>query len=335
MKRDECIFISVIIPAYNEERNIAACLSSIFESSYSNFEVIVIDDNSNDQTLNIIDKFPCKVIKMEKNAGQARARNLGVHASHGDILIFLDADIAVEKDTLAQMVESLQNKPNVSALFGSFQKNTISNNFFTVYKNLRHHFTHQNSRKYAATFCGGFGAMRRNVFIEIGGFNEKFRFLEDIELGYRLYKQNHKIYLDKNIQVTHHKLYNFWSLTKSDFTERAIPWTKLMLANKMFKNDLNTRDNNIISVFIAFIMLLNLLLVCVCPETILAFFPLFATFLIYNRKFYLYVLKETNVIFTLKSILMNWFSYFYSGIGLAIASLSFFNENFIRRLSNR
>ncbi len=335
MNNDDYTFISVIVPVYNEEINIAVCLSSIYDSTYSNFEVIVVDDNSNDRTLSIVNRFPCSIIKLEKNAGQARARNVGVQASRGDILIFLDADIAIEKNTLALMVESLQNRPDVSALFGSFQKNTAPNNFFTVYKNLRHHFTHQTSRNNASTFCGGFGAIRRDAFIEIGGFNESFRTLEDIELGYRLYRQNYKIYLDRDIQVTHYKHYTFWGLTKSDFMDRAIPWTKLMLTNKIFKNDLNTRSNHIISVFISSLLLLNLFVICISPKTILAFIPLIVIFLLCNRRFYLYILKETNVIFTIKSILMNWFSYFYSGVGLTIALIGFFNENVIKRLSDR
>jgi len=334
MEVDKCIFISVIVPVYNDEKNIAICLSSINSSEYSNFEVTVVDDNSNDRTLSIIEKFPCKIIKLEKNLGQARARNVGAKASHGEILIFFDSDIVIEKNTISQMVESLQNRPDISALFGSFQKNTISDNFFTVYKNLRHHFTHQNSRNNASTFCGGFGAIRRDVFSEIGGFNEDYRVLEDIELGYRLHKANHKIYLDSSIQVTHYKNYTFWSLTKSDLMDRAIPWTKLMLTNKIFKNDLNTRTNHVVSVLISLIMFFNFLLIYIFPKTILVFIPLLAALLFLNRKFYLYILKETNVIFTLKSILMNWFSYFYSGIGLVIALLSFSKDFYFKRVSN-
>jgi methyltransferase, FkbM family len=323
MEEGKCLFVSVIIPVYNDEKNIAICLSSINNSEYSNFEVIIVDDNSNDRTLSIIEDFPCKTIKLEENSGQARARNIGAKASHGEILIFFDSDIAIEKDTLAQMVESLQNRPDTSALFGSFQKNTISDSFFTVYKNLRHHFTHQNSRNNASTFCGRFGAVRRDVFFEIGGFNEDYRVLEDIELGYRLCKSNHKIYLDSSIPVTHYKNYTFESLIKSDFMDRAIPWTKLILTNKVFKNDLNTRTNHVISVLISFIIFFNVLLIYIFPKITYVFIPLFATFLFLNRRFYLYILNKTNVIFTVKSILLNWFSYFYSSIGLVIALLSF------------
>lgn len=324
------ISVSVIIPSYNAEKTITICLRSIYSSDYKNFEIIVVDDNSSDQTVHLISEFPCKIIQMNKNAGPAKARNIGVEASFGDILVFFDADVIIEKDTIQRMVETFQEKPDISALFCSFKKSTIPKNFFTEYKNLRHHYTHQISQDYATTFCSGFGAIKREVFIKMNGFNENHRVLEDIELGYRLYKEGYKIYLKKDIQLIHCKEYSFLSLIKSDFFDRAIPWTKLMLTNKIFKNDLNTKSRNIISVFVSFVILLNLMVFLIIPESLIIFMLLITWFLFLNRRYFVFVLKEKSFIFTLKSIIMNWFSYLYSGVGLVVALIGFLNDSYIK-----
>ena len=63
--------LSIIIPSYNSIKTIDKCLSSIFNSRYNNYEVIVVSDNSNDNSDNIIKKYPCKLIKLNKNVGAA------------------------------------------------------------------------------------------------------------------------------------------------------------------------------------------------------------------------------------------------------------------------
>jgi len=240
--------VSVIIPAYNSEKTIKDCLQSVFNSEYHPLEVILVDDHSADQTLNKAAGFPCKVVKLSRNLGAATARNQGVEVSRGEILFFLDSDIIIERDTIKKIIETFQNRPGISALFCSYQKNTLPSNFYSVYKNLLHHYTHQTAREDAATFCSGFGAIRRNIFLEFGGFDEHCRSLEDIDLGYRLYKRGHKIYLNKNIQVTHCKYYSLWSLMKSDVLRRAKPWTEMMLDKKIFRSDLNLKPENLFSV---------------------------------------------------------------------------------------
>jgi len=320
------VLISIIIPVYNGEKTVGDCLKSVFNSDYKDFEVVVVDDNSTDHTVNIVNGFPCKVIKMRRNVGAAVARNRGAEASFGKILFFLDSDIIIEKNTLGQILQTFENKPDISALFCSYQKNTIPTNFVSVYKNRCHHYTHQISNEDAATFFSGFGAIKREVFFRLGGFNEDYRSLEDIVLGYRLYQSGYKIYLNKKIQVTHCKRYSFLSLIKSDVLNRAIPWTKIMLDKKIYRNDLNTKTNNALSVPIAFMMLFNLPLLYFFPKSAYIIVCLLVFFLILNQHFYSFVLKEKGISFTIKTILMSWFNYLYSGLGLIIGILAFLKE---------
>lgn len=323
-------FVSIIIPVYNAEKTVGDCLKSVYTSTYTDFEVVVVDDNSTDDSLNIVNQFPCKIIRMAENSGPASARNRGAEASRGEILFFLDSDIIIERNTLEQIVKSFRSKHNITALFCSYQKNTISSNFYSQYKNFVHHYTHQNSFEDAATFCGGFGAIKREPFFKFAGFDENYRSLEDMEFGYRLYKAGCKIYLNKEIQVTHCKNYTFVSLIKSDVLNRAIPWTKLMLHSKLFRSDLNVKLNNVLSVPLAFLILFNLPLIYFLPKSAFVFLLLCGLFLILNQRFFRFALKERGTGFTIKTILMNWFSYLYSGVGLVIGFFSFLKESYLK-----
>lgn len=317
------ILVSVIIPVFNGEKTIKRCLESVFQSENSNFEVIVVDDSSTDHSVSIACQFPCRVMRMEKNAGAAAARNKGAEVSTGELLFFLDADIIIEKNTLKQVIETFHCRPDISALFCSYQKQTFPTNFFSTYKNLVHHYTHQTARADAATFCGGFGAIKKEVFLQFHGFDESRRSLEDIELGYRLHQAGHKIYLNKQIQVTHCKQYSLLGLIKSDLLHRAIPWTQIMLEKKIFRSDLNTKIHNVLSLPVAFLLLLSVFLLPFFSYSRVVFFVLVGLFLLLNYDFYLFVLREKGALFTAKTIVMHWCTYLYSGVGLVFGFIAF------------
>jgi GT2 family glycosyltransferase len=318
--------ISVIIPVHNGAGTIAQCLAVVGTSDYPDYEIIVVDDGSCDETLGIVSGFPCRVIALPLNRGPASARNQGARTAKGELLFFLDSDVSVTSTTLTDVAASFASRPEISALFCSYQRETIPWNFFTDYKNLVHHYTHQTARGDAATFCGGFGAIRRKVFLAMGGFDENHRMLEDVELGYRLYQAGHKIFLNKTIQLTHHKRYSLLGLIKSDLFGRAIPWTRIMLRKRIIRNDLNTRVHNSLSVVVAFAFLLALpaaVLVSYGPAVATA---LLLSFLMLNHDFLGFVRREKGLVFTLQTIGMLWITYLYSGVGLLLGIGSFLAE---------
>ena len=327
---DNIPFISVIIPVYNGAATIGECLRSVFSSDYENCEVIVVDDYSSDSTLDIAGEFPCQTISLPAHAGTSAARNQGASTSRGEILFFLDSDIIAEPDTLSRIAAAFAARPTISALFCSYQKDTVPRNFISVYKNLLHHYTHQTSHERAATFCGGFGAIKREVFFQTGGFNENHYSLEDMDLGYRLHQSGHEIFLDKTIQLTHCKRYTLFSLVKSDVVNRAIPWTRLMLDKRIYRNDLNTKTSNALSVPVAFLLLLDLLLLFFSTAAIYPLPFLVLAFLILNRDFFCFIYREKGSIFTIRAIALNWFGYLYSGVGLMLGILAFLKEKLIR-----
>ena len=92
--------ISVIIPVYNASLTLKECLDSVFESNYKNFEVIVVSDFSSDNSIEIAKNYKCKIIELDENKGPAFARNKGAEESQGDIFLFLDSDVIINKNSL-------------------------------------------------------------------------------------------------------------------------------------------------------------------------------------------------------------------------------------------
>lgn len=316
--------LSVIIPVYNDRDNLVKCLDSLEKSLLSDYRLIIVDDGSDDGVGEVAESRCDHFVRVEQNAGQAGARNLGARLASSDLLFFLDADITVEPDTLGRVVGEFNANPEFSALFCSYQEDTPAGNFSSQYKNLQHHFTHQVSLREAATFCGGFGAIRRLVFDQIGGFAQDMRFMEDVDLGYRLHAAGHRILLCPAIQLTHNKRYSLFSLVKSDVFQRAVPWTRVMLERRIFRNDLNTSSNNIASVAIVFMMILALFLYRgSASELAWIQLGLLLVLVWLNRQFLGFVRRVRGNIFAIRAVAMTWLQYAYSGMGLVLGGLAF------------
>jgi GT2 family glycosyltransferase len=307
--------ISVVIPVYNGSLFLEQCLKAVFCSDFSSFEVIVIDDHSSDGSAAIARRFPCKVLESAMNVGPAAARNTGAAGACGRIFFFLDADILVKRNSLSLIAATMEADLELAALFGSYERKTVPRDFVSRYKNLVHHYTHQNSREDAYTFCSGFGAIRREVFEKLGGFDPECRFLEDVELGYRMSRVGLRVRLCRNLQMTHCKQYTVGSLIRSDLFGRAIPWTRLILDTGIVRNDLNTQWNNVLSVPVAF-----LLLVSPALPGARATVPLLACVLVLlNVGLLSLTYAEGGILFALQSCFLCWLGYIYSGVGVMFA----------------
>ncbi|NIU02276.1 MAG: glycosyltransferase [Nitrosopumilaceae archaeon] len=235
------VILSVIIPVRNTPNLLQKCLEKINSSHYHNYEVIVVDDASTDETPEIAAKMGAKVLRLSENVGPAQARNQGVEIAAGTYIFFIDADVLVHSDTLDKVVQTFEQNPEVDAVFGSYDTKPSALNIMSQYKNLFHHFVHQESREEATTFWSGCGAIKKAVFQKLGGFDTYYQrpCIEDIELGVRLHKAGYKILLKKDIQVRHLKQWTFWGMLKADIQDRAIPWTELIMRENELPNDLN------------------------------------------------------------------------------------------------
>ena len=234
--------ISVIIPVHNGAATLGVCLDALAASSRLPDEIIVADDSSTDTSAAIAEKRGAQVLSLPNGPhGPAFARNQAVKMATGDVLVFLDADVAVHADALGFMESHFMEQPAVGALFGSYDASPPAKGLVTRYKNLLHHYVHQHGRREADTFWAGCAAIRRSVFEAVGGFDEAYRkpSIEDIELGARLRRAGHRIWLCPDVQGTHLKRWTFTSWLRTDIFARAIPWTQLILKNASLPNALN------------------------------------------------------------------------------------------------
>ena len=103
---------SIIIPVYNVEKYIKKCLDSIFDQSFKAYEVIVVNDGTKDNSMDIIKEYNVKIIN-QKNQGLSEARNTGAKKAKGEYLIFIDSDDYIDKDLLKEINKSLKNNPDI------------------------------------------------------------------------------------------------------------------------------------------------------------------------------------------------------------------------------
>lgn len=103
---------SIIIPVYNVEKYIKKCLDSVFNQSYKDYEVIVVNDGTKDNSMDIVKQYDLTIVNQE-NAGLSAARNKGLEVSKGEYVLFLDSDDFIEKDLLKELNKSIKNKPDI------------------------------------------------------------------------------------------------------------------------------------------------------------------------------------------------------------------------------
>jgi glycosyltransferase involved in cell wall biosynthesis len=312
--------LSVIIPVYNAEDTFRDTLDSLFASKFKDFEVVLVDDASTDSSMEIARDYDCRVLTMEKNSGPSAARNRGASQARADILFFTDSDVIIQPVTIEKIMKVFEDNPDSSALIGCYTIDTPCSDFFSTFKNLVHHYTHKHSLDVAITFWAGCGAIRKEAFQSVNGFNEEYKTacIEDIELGYRLTAAGHKILLVKNINVTHNKKYDFIGMVKSDVFNRAVPWTALMLREGTMRSDLNTTRSNAVGLLSAYMILLCFILSPLYPPLLWLCLISIAALLVSNKHFYAYAYKFKGAGFMLKAIAMNFIVYLYSGVGLAL-----------------
>lgn len=200
-----------------------------------------MDDASTDDTFEVAGAMGARVIRLAERAGPAHARNRGADAAGGDVLLFIDADVCVQPDTVERVARRFAADPRLDALFGCYDDEPAAPDYLSQYRNLMHTFYHRQAREEASTFWSGCGAIRRETFAAHGGFDESRRrpSMEDIELGHRMYAAGRKIRLDRDLRVKHLKRWNLRRMMVTDVVGRGIPWVELILRDRHLPDDLN------------------------------------------------------------------------------------------------
>ncbi|HVO26473.1 MAG TPA: glycosyltransferase family A protein [Candidatus Margulisiibacteriota bacterium] len=317
--------LSVIIPVHNGAAMLQRCVTALQHSDLEDYECIVVDDGSTDDTAAIAATLPVTLVTLERCGGPARARNHGAARARGDILVFIDSDVCVHRETVRLLAAHLECNPATAAVFGSYDDTPADPHFVSQYKNLLHHYVHQRSSRDAWTFWAGCGAIRRDLFLRMGGFDESYvrPAVEDIDLGLRLRAQGERVDLAPEIQVTHLKRWTVTGLIRTDVFSRAIPWLLLMLRYRVVRRDLNVTAQDRASVALTWIMMVTAAaLACgaVSPRLAAALFAACAAGLcLANFDFYRFLARKRGVSFVLRALPLHWLYSWYCGLAVPMA----------------
>lgn len=319
------VTLSVIIPVYNSYALLKLCLKALKNSDITPDEVIIVDDGSTQELKSMTQEDKIKWIRIENGPkGPAYARNRGVEIAKSEILVFIDSDVMVHPDTLHLIQKKFQQDTTLSAIFGSYDDSPVAKGIVSQFRNLLHHYIHQQNGGKAYTFWAGCGAIKKKIFKELGGFNQTYQrpSIEDIELGYRLSLKGHLIELCPEIQVTHLKQWTLANMIKTDIFARAIPWTKLLHANPNIPYNLNVDTKSRFSAGIAGLLFISLVTMIFNPQFSALFLSLFILQLIINYDLFRFFLIKKNLGFLTGAILLYDLYLIYSSLTYIITSFS-------------
>jgi len=239
-RRERTMAVSLIIPNRNGSATIGLCLAAAVRSVTDRDEIIVVDDCSTDGSIEIIRKYPCRLIQLDRHSGAARARNVGAHHSRGDILLFTDADCLVQEDSLSLARTALvASGPNVM-VGGTYTAEPQDTDFYGRFQSV--FINHAETRRphdpdYIASHAM---ALWRSTFLQSGGFPEGFLpIIEDVEFSHRLRRGGAHLIMDPAIQVRH--IFAF-SLSRSlrNAVRKTRYWTRYSLGNRDLLADSGT-----------------------------------------------------------------------------------------------
>ncbi len=212
--------VSVIIPTYNRSDMVCECVESIFNSTYSNLEMIVVDNCSTDDTCQAIRKHwgdRVKLIELEENLMAAGGRNEGIKHATGDYLLFVDNDNIVEADMIELLVEAMEGDDSIGLVgplsINRYRDNTIwlasgDYQFFSSRPKTLHSGCRPEDvplkKRYSTCYSPNIMMVRRAAMDAVGGFDRSyFAMYEEADLGYRIKNAGYTEYIITDARTNH------------------------------------------------------------------------------------------------------------------------------------
>ncbi|MDP3791631.1 MAG: glycosyltransferase [Candidatus Omnitrophota bacterium] len=309
--------VSVIIPMYNASGCIESCLSAVSRQTAGDLEVLLVDDCSTDDTVQKAQSYPFKIIKTGKRISPAKVRNYGAKNASGDILVFVDADVMLNPDSVEEIINAI-SAPGTDSVFGIYAEDTPQPGFFSQFQNLFIVYRYERLSSPTDITCSFFFAIKKSVFEAIGEYNEEMSYYEDIELGKRLAKGGYHCKIDPKLRVTHLKYYNHLGLIK-DYLKKSAE-VGLYVKREGFSG--KVKDNAWpLSIKIAALSGLCLLFsISLLKITFVPFLLFFGVYNISIAPFLSYLVKARGLLFGLRSyvVLFEIYPVFLAGLSYGI-----------------
>ncbi len=281
--------ISIVIPNRNGAAVIRQCLSAAFASDHGSFEVVVVDDASEDASVEIIEQFPCKLVRLKERAGVSKARNAGARASSGELLFFVDNDCLLSRDALSIADASYGSRKDL-VLGGTYTRSPYDGDFFSSFQSvfINHFETKRLDPDYVAAHAMVVDA---ELFARSGGFIEDSFIgvaasVEDVELCHRLRREGCELAMNPDILVQH--VFRF-SLRRSlgNAVKKSRYWTTYSLANRDVLADSGTASHELkanVAVLLAHVLVVAASVALRQPWLLAGLVPLLALDLHVNRE---------------------------------------------------
>jgi glycosyltransferase involved in cell wall biosynthesis len=186
--------VSVIIPTYNSKKTLSKCLSSLKNQSYKNIEIIVVDNFSKDETVEIAKNYGAKVFQV--NAERAMAKNFGLKKAEGKYVCFIDSDMELTKDVIKESVELIERSERVGGVV--IPERSVGTSFWVVVRNFERSF-------YTSTYVESARFFRKDLAEKVGGFDESVILFEESTLPQKIKKLGYNVEVRINAEILHHE----------------------------------------------------------------------------------------------------------------------------------
>jgi len=231
------VLVSVVIPAFNSEKYISECIDSVLNQTYQNLEIIIIDDGSTDNTVNIVSGYNNDKIRLlhQKNSGSGAARNHGIQQASGKWIAFIDADDIWLPEKLEKQLKNCSDKSwSHTDLFfhgGIYPKHTRTTELTSKHSGfILRNLLVENSIGTSSVI------IKKEVLEEFGGFNTDLRALQDWDLWLRVAEKYPICYIDEALVY-----YRVHSKSTSRNVRKTLPY-HLYLINYVFSQQGPARD---------------------------------------------------------------------------------------------
>lgn len=326
--------IRIVIPAYNADRTIRACIDAISNAMYryQSTEIIVVDNGLNQDIAELVNDYPVQLIKRTNHSSAAYARNAGAEKFSDGILVFIDSDVIIEKECLNRLIQPIIEESK-TATIGNYSQDVKGLNFAQRYKQLYiHHVYNQRNSAIKNDFWTAISAIDAATFHQLNGFDSSFKGAngEDQEFGIRLTKNNYSVVSVTNAYGQHINPYTVGKLIRNDFRKGVTALSNSIKNHVPLKDNRHAKPRSIYAVFFAVFFLLTSCLAFLNLQLLYFAFLFLLGWMSFRFNLMRIYLQSKNLIFILNAILL---TYILDLVRFASVVYGFIYTKFARRHS--